>query len=150
MPLYTHARTHARTHTRTHTHTHTHTHTQNNMYIIIDQIFLTVVYCMLEVVIYSCDHCRIDEFFLQLTSENKCAEDIPEKSVPCHQDGDRILTIPADVKKLGVCRDVGETVLHRAARLGYRVRIYTPCMHRVCSNNNIFIIAHQNGNYTTL
>ena len=80
---------------------------------------------MLELVIYSYDHCCIDEFFLQLTSENKCTEDLPEKTVPSNQVGDRVLTIPADVKKLGVCRDVGETVLHRAARLGYRVRIYS-------------------------
>ena len=61
---------------------------------------------------------------LQITSESKCDVEPPAKSVPFRQDGDRVLTIPADVKKLSVCRDVGETVLHRAARLGYNVRVF--------------------------
>ena len=55
---------------------------------------------------------------LQLTGGKSTA-----KPVSFNRDGDRSVPIPADVKKLVVNREAGETVLHRAARLGYNVRM---------------------------
>ena len=33
-------------------------------------------------------------------------------------------SVPLEVKKLCVCHNTGETVLHKAARLGYKVTFY--------------------------
>ena len=43
-------------------------------------------------------------------------------------DGCRV-KIPPEVKKISVNRDSGESVLHKAARLGYRVSADLNCVH---------------------
>ena len=35
------------------------------------------------------------------------------------------LDIPPEVKKMSICHNTGETILHKAARLGYKV--WQPC-----------------------
>ena len=60
---------------------------------------------------------------VQLTGGKKRVDESATKPGSSHRYYDRSVPIPADVKKMFVNREAGETVLHRAARLGYNVRM---------------------------